>query len=679
MLVAQRAFHRQLVLPMTAQRVTPAYFRAVVEPSDEVIEDSEPERVEARRVERLRRKAQKEIIEATTYKSHTLNGADVFQSHPSHILPQLDMGNTTTMQVMDENDLPLSGASTSVRECLPTIRSKSFAAEPITRPDVGESAFRNVQSTELLNLTRFACTSVARPSGLKRPASHTPSAVTNYSDIEVLPSDRSKSESTSDVKKSKVKRVKASVLGQADFDTSSILKCPACQVSWTARKSASAKMDHVRKCATKKGIGRDDLHRLLEEEAASNPSGLGLKKGKVKKAAIVQTALAPVRPEGQTYLEDIVEGAAPKKRKARQPMGMPVTVKPIADTRASILGRAKVLLTDFQLLEDGGLLSHEETVDTIQSDLPLDGREAAWPLATQQFTTSRLARAFTRPSSSSHTPDEMPEMEGPRAVSGSNGTADAFAYFAQYNSSPEKNILPQALASFASSSESSGAKLSARYKGKMRGSMIRINGSDGDTPGNNSPGPFRLSRPDLSPPSTPVKRRDAGSSTSLTAAFEQRLVILDGEGEEQFREPDDDDWSNTSGPNLAWDGNRTAGEHISPTGWALVEDNNPKPDIKFLRQWASRSPYGKPRSSEKSDSESSILLLRRRKNATNKPRADSPSSIQNATTPKRRKASVADPSTANASKMSDRNLFDHFRKIIYQDEVLHCRILRYEA
>lgn len=65
--------------------------------------DSEPERLEARRVERLRRKAQKEVPEATIHKSRTLNNADVVENHSPSIPPNLDVGNTVTIKVADEN------------------------------------------------------------------------------------------------------------------------------------------------------------------------------------------------------------------------------------------------------------------------------------------------------------------------------------------------------------------------------------------------------------------------------------------------------------------------------------------------------------------------------------------------------------------------------------------------
>lgn len=335
----------------------------------------------------------------------------------------------------------------SGRESLPAVRSKAFAAGFSTKPDGEERASQDVRSSELLNLTRFAYAPVAGPSNLTRQASRTPSDVTTHSDIEVLPSDPSKSASTSDARKSKGKAVKPSAHSHADFDASSILRCPACQISWTARKSASAKMEHVRKCAKKKGIGQDDLRRLLEEEAASVPSGSGLKKGKGKKAAVLQTIVAPPRSEPQTYLEDVVEGAAPKKRKPRQATTMPVTVKPIAATRTSILDRAEALLRDSPLLDGGAQQSHQGAV---QSDLFSNGEEEA-PPATQQFTISNLAQTFIRPSSYPDTPEDLPELDGARAVSqGSGGTANAFAYFAQYESSPGKDPPHQPLTSLVS-------------------------------------------------------------------------------------------------------------------------------------------------------------------------------------------------------------------------------------
>lgn len=214
----------------------------------------------------------------------------------------------------------------------------------------------------------------------------------------------------------------------------------------------------------------------------------------------------------------------------------------------------------------------------------------------------------------------------------------------------------------------------------MRASVIEISDDDDeDAPANASLGSLRSRRPSRSPPSTPAKRGTAVSSTSLTPALKKRLAIFESEGEEQRPEPEDDGWSDTSGPNLAWDGVYTAREPISGTGKAIAKPGSPNLDMRYLQQWASQSPRGMAPAAGNSGSESSIPLVKGKKKALNKPRAGSPSGTRNAKTPKQRKATAADPGTANEKKMSDRDLFNRFRATIYQDEVLHCRILRYEV
>ena len=136
------------------------------------------------------------------------------------------------------------------------------------------------------------------------------------------------------------------------------------------------------------------LSRQLSDEnvGAKAPTSKG--KGKAKEK---QTLLSPPKPT--TFMDKIVDDAAPKKRKGGKRKEVEITVKPVAETGESIRERAKALLEDdlsalppatqaFRPSRLGGAFAvHREEPDT-------PPRDEAAPLATQVFGISRLGNAF---------------------------------------------------------------------------------------------------------------------------------------------------------------------------------------------------------------------------------------------------------------------------------------------
>ncbi|KAG9011534.1 hypothetical protein FRB94_008103 [Tulasnella sp. JGI-2019a] len=645
-------FRRQMTQLTTIRRVASMYFRTVVEPSEEVVEDSEPERLEARRVERLRKKAQKKMSKITTDSSRASVNGNVDGSWPSNLPSQVKMA---TAAITDENDVH---GSTS-------IGPPPAEAGPSMSLEAGAAGPQDAQTSKILNLTKFAYAPIAGPSRqashtYSRIASRTPSEVSPYPDIEIVPMQRLESTSIPKARKSRLKPTKPVTSSDARLDTSNILRCPTCQVSWTARKSVSAKLEHITKCAKKHGVALDDLRHRLDAEAAKTPRVSRSK----KVVALQAAALVPVRSEPQTYLQDVVEGAAPRKRKPRQAAIVPGTVQPLADTRSTILDRAKALLVESPFSEGSTYRTSDCETDggSMTAVLSEASGQGNAPPATQQFTTSKLARAFIRPEYDSNELEGTQEPQFPLSANPARvGTSDVFAYFAHYDSSPEESTWPRDPMSIAaSSSKSCLVKPPADLKGKMRAPSVEI--SDDDASSTKS-----IKRSQL-PLSTPIWRGKTASNTSLASAFKQRLVIVGSEKGEQKDELDKSNWSDTSRPNLTWDAN--PGEPSSSTQNAPFRDGNPSVDLEYLQQWTSHSPSA--HETQHSASESSILVTKVKRFSKLTP--STPRGGSKAVKPKRRV--VADPVIRNS--VTDQDLFNGFRATIYQNEVLHSKILRYE-
>jgi hypothetical protein len=216
----------------------------------------------------------------------------------------------------------------------------------------------------------------------------------------------------------------------SDAELANLAKCISCDIRWTSRKSVSQKMVHVQSCARKNSLTDETVRILIRKELDIVPAHNLKAKGKEK----VQATPEPSEPGPQnTYLEDIINNAVPKK-KGKRPEVLK-TVKSVTETRNVILDRARSLLSpvdDVQSVPTGYGVPQGPNNTTVppstqsfgqsalaqESDFPAShlravtfnnsqDPEADIDPPTQQFAPSKLAVAFRHPSPTSGSGPDM--------------------------------------------------------------------------------------------------------------------------------------------------------------------------------------------------------------------------------------------------------------------------------
>lgn len=183
-----------------------------------------------------------------------------------------------------------------------------------------------------------------------------------------------------------------------DAQLQKVLKCVCCNLKWTTRKSAAQKLVHLRSCAKKQAFTDETVRIRMTQYLATV----------VDTAPVIPAASAGT---SETYFQEVVRDAAPKKRARRKEVTG--TVKAPEDTRASILRRAETLL---------GQPSSSRNVDSLpatqafvpsklamRSESESDGEDAV--PATQAFRPSRFGRQPSR----SPSPEEESEPSATQA------------------------------------------------------------------------------------------------------------------------------------------------------------------------------------------------------------------------------------------------------------------------
>ncbi|KAJ3559179.1 hypothetical protein NM688_g493 [Phlebia brevispora] len=160
----------------------------------------------------------------------------------------------------------------------------------------------------------------------------------------------------------------------SERDMVQLLRCVACNLAWTTRKTAAQKVKHIQSCAHKAGLTDETVGMLIKEELEKTPAVKPVKnKGKSKAK----------EEEPMTLLAEKINDET-GKRKRRAPVEG--TVREIAEIREDILERAR------QLLNGGtrptSVLRERDDGRPEQGDI-----DAAPPL-TQPFGESALARRF---------------------------------------------------------------------------------------------------------------------------------------------------------------------------------------------------------------------------------------------------------------------------------------------
>lgn len=152
-------------------------------------------------------------------------------------------------------------------------------------------------------------------------------------------------------------------------------RCFICNLAWTVRKTVPVKLSHIKSCARKNGWKEETTFAGMTKEighvstiASADVIQGSRRKGKGK---------AVEDPMPKTFLEDVVNGAAPKKTRKKVQDVAVVTVLNPQDAHAAIKERAKTLLA---------LPLHSSR--TTQNEQSF--------LVTQNFSSSNLGTSGTR-------------------------------------------------------------------------------------------------------------------------------------------------------------------------------------------------------------------------------------------------------------------------------------------
>jgi len=113
-------------------------------------------------------------------------------------------------------------------------------------------------------------------------------------------------------------------------DIARVSRCVCCSITWTTRKTDVQKMDHIQRCAKKKGYDDDTIRILLENEIVSS-----------KESNIGNCRVPTAHSTSTTLLEDVVQPRSNKRRNV--PSNNLLSVGP--PLREAILSRAKDIIS----------------------------------------------------------------------------------------------------------------------------------------------------------------------------------------------------------------------------------------------------------------------------------------------------------------------------------------------
>ncbi|KAG9048581.1 hypothetical protein FS837_012436 [Tulasnella sp. UAMH 9824] len=598
-----------------------SYFRRSDASAEEVLEDSEPEREERRRIRKISKARGRQPKQNRGESSGDVVHDIQARVQQSAELPSVSRGPSDDPSTRRNVSVCRSVTPVEFHALLsPETRSSPPESPNSFNPSIAEDA--PVQP-KTLDLARFAYTGGAGPS--KPRSTRSPSRGSSV--VEVAPPQARKKKPQKAASKTFISS------DDPELDFALLFKCPSCRVKWTTTKTAPHKADHIRKCASKQGMTEEAAREVIRRDiadAASCPPPKGKGKGKAK----VAKEPTSVHDAPKSYLDNVVEDAAPKKRQPRRKLDVTVTVQPPTATHSQITERAKVLLANTQSSAD---LHTTSTLSSAESDVIL--LEDA-PPPTQPFLKSKLATAFRRPLLPSQTENQPSQFEvaAEEALALFEGHGSTASGKVSPERSPFRNSPPEPLAPLSQTFDTSPSLNSGSVHRKGPPSIMTIS-SDGESIASLPTAPS-TSRKTINP-----------SRTGGAPQFEGD-VVSDG---------DNGGWSDANSGCLIWDGNPDSSQ-LDPT---------------FLQQWRSdsesesrASPFPvQPSSSSKppvpSTPNPSTLTRRSQTTKQKKPR-----------TKKGRPEAVE--ASAAVPKMSDEELFTIFKNMIEQDEALHCQILRYE-
>lgn len=147
------------------------------------------------------------------------------------------------------------------------------------------------------------------------------------------------------------------------IDIGKLLRCVACGAKWTTRKTAAQKEKHMLSCARKNSLTGQDLSTLINKELESTSAA----SNQALRTEVAQTSPSAVLVR-ETYFEDIVHEAAPKKRAKR---ALRFNITPVQDAHETIRRRAREM---FGTLNQGQVDSYTgtQTLAAHKLDLPFE-------------------------------------------------------------------------------------------------------------------------------------------------------------------------------------------------------------------------------------------------------------------------------------------------------------------
>jgi hypothetical protein len=278
----------------------------------EIVDDSEPERIEIQKT----LKKQPKIVE--TLHSPRIIAVDeipVIEISGMTSLPYFDSLLISTLIDSDSQSVVSSSKYTKIRDTDDRGQDQVQSANSdykLPKPSISHMQFSAVldnpseedessKGPSKLNLDRFVFKNSRRPRNLQvstGPAPSTSSAMPN-----------------STAKSLKQKRLPLA------SDVTKISRCVCCNVQWTARKSGAQKMIHIQSCAKKHAFDSETINLLIQKQ-------ISLEEPVVKK----------------TLLENVLVDAAPKQKVKRRKKEEG-SLRTVSTSRASILARAQGILS----------------------------------------------------------------------------------------------------------------------------------------------------------------------------------------------------------------------------------------------------------------------------------------------------------------------------------------------
>ena len=397
---------------------------------EEIIQDSEPERAEARKRLKLEKRRYKthssgtikietdtsssddELSELTTGHGETGSLTPFDSITPAKIANDIEeacgleiglksledvpsSSHGTHSQKMEEAERKLisgplcSDTLTPRKSAISTSVSETKAGSPIGTPQQPPPTEQtdNESDSDTDHRAKKLRKTIMRFSYNRVPVSHGPTTSCvprKVSPQRVVEEPSGKSRSgIKNRKSSKEKENQAySYLTFSHKELERILRCVVCGLKWTIRKSVASKVAHIRSCGKKRELSEGTLHNMLLRELKQD-----------EKVPEKQST-----PEvSTTLLEDVVKKQTSiQSKKKRVPVSC--TIKHVEETRNDILNRAKLLLNYSSLtlpknVEIGCLpcsaVGKEETGDSTTCTPVDEGRHAEDELIV--FSRSKLA------------------------------------------------------------------------------------------------------------------------------------------------------------------------------------------------------------------------------------------------------------------------------------------------